>query len=95
MADRGREAAGTLLAAVMWGVGAFAFFIGLGFATHKVVEKTVKANSPAWRAAVASLVAMFLLVAIFALVVLGVRTLMKAPAIVRRRQAQRDVPRAS
>ena len=41
MADHGREAAGTLAAALIWAIGAFAFFIGLGFAFQNWISLAV------------------------------------------------------
>ena len=86
MADHGREAAGTVAAALIWLVGMFAFFMGLGFGTHLVVDMTVKSGSGAWRAAVGAIAAMFLLAAIFALVLIGGRGVAVVPRRIRRRR---------
>ena len=89
MADHGREAAGTLLAALIWAIGIFAFFIALGFGTHVLVDMTVKSGAAAWRAAVGAIAATLLLAAVFALLVLTTRGMTVLPRRVRRRRARR------
>ena len=87
--DHGREAAGTLAAALIWAIGALAFFIGLGFAVHVMVDATVKSGAAAWRAAVGAVAATFLLAAIFALLIITTRGMTVLPRRVRRRRARR------
>ena len=82
-----QEALGTLLAALIWGVGMFAAFVGLGFATHVVVAMTVKRGSATWRAAVGAVAAMFLVASLAALVLITGRGVSVMPRRVRERRA--------
>ena len=89
MADHGREAAGTLGAALIWAIGALVFFLALGIGTHVLVDMTVKSGAAAWRAVVGAVAATFLLAAVFALLIITTRGMTVLPRRVRRRRARR------
>jgi hypothetical protein len=81
------EAAGTLVAALVWGIGTFVVFVALGFATHLVVELTVKRDSATWRAAAGAVAAMLLVASLFALAAITGRGFSLLPSRVRARRA--------
>ena len=86
MADRLREATGTVATALAWAGVTFVFFVGLGFATHVIVEMTVKSGSAAWRAALGAVAAMFLVSAIVALLLITGRGVSLLPSRLRARR---------
>lgn len=86
------EAAGTLLTALLWGVGAFGAFVGLGFATHEVVAATVHSGSAPWRSVVGAIAAMFLVASVAALLVITGRGVSLLPRRLHERHERHASP---
>jgi hypothetical protein len=84
------EAAGTLAAALLWGVGVFIAFLVLGMLTHTLVAFTVGSSKAGWRVAAGAIVASLFLAAVVTLLIIIVRSAAAIPAHHRVHVQQRE-----